>query len=166
MNETPSRPLLVVLGNQLFPLSHFEAQRNVPVFMAEDFGLCTYVRHHQQKIVLFLAAMRSFRDELEGAGFDVRYHELTDGSGAFLDRLAEVVESGSSRRASDVRSRGQGHGDGPQGLRERARASAHGARIADVFVFEGAFCWLPQKAHADRSWRTSTKPSAAGSAYC
>ena len=93
MNETPSRPLLVVLGNQLFPLSHFEAQRNVPFFMAEDFGLCTYVRHHQQKIVLFLAAMRSFRDELEGAGFDVRYHELTDGSGAFLDRLAEVVES-------------------------------------------------------------------------
>ena len=44
--------------------------------MAEDVGLCTYVRHHQQKIVLFLAAMRAYRDELVEAGYDVHYVEL------------------------------------------------------------------------------------------
>ena len=44
--------------------------------MAEDLGLCTYVRHHQQKIVLFLAAMRAYRDELRDAGYDVHYVEL------------------------------------------------------------------------------------------
>ena len=36
----------------------------MPVFMAEDVGLCTYEKHHQQKIVLFLAAMRAYADEL------------------------------------------------------------------------------------------------------
>ena len=34
------------------------------VFMREDMGLCTYEKHHKQKIVLFLSAMRSYRDEL------------------------------------------------------------------------------------------------------
>ncbi len=68
--------MLVVLGNQLFPIEHVRALEPRAVFMAEDVGLCTYVRHHQQKIVLFLAAMRSYRDELEAAGFDVYYHEL------------------------------------------------------------------------------------------
>lgn len=52
----------------------------MPVFMAEDIGLCTYVRHHQQKLVLFLAAMRSYRDELLARRFDVRYETLADES--------------------------------------------------------------------------------------
>lgn len=68
----------VVLGNQLFPPELLADWRDAPVFMAEDVGLCTYVRHHRQKIVLFLAAMRSYRDELEGRGFDVRYETLAD----------------------------------------------------------------------------------------
>ena len=33
-------------------------------------------RHHQQKIVLFLAAMRSYHDELRAAGYRVLYVEL------------------------------------------------------------------------------------------
>lgn len=48
----------------------------MPVFIAEDMGLCTYERHHQQKIVLFLAAMRSYADELEAAGYEVIYRKL------------------------------------------------------------------------------------------
>ena len=48
----------------------------MPVFMAEDIGLCTYEKHHQQKIVLFLAAMRSYADELRTAGYAVHYEEL------------------------------------------------------------------------------------------
>ena len=49
--------MLVILGNQLFSPEHLPAAEATPVFMAEDLGLCTYVRHHQQKIVLFLAAI-------------------------------------------------------------------------------------------------------------
>jgi deoxyribodipyrimidine photolyase-related protein len=68
--------MLVILGNQLFSREHLPAANTTPVFMAEDPGLCTYVRHHQQKIVLFLAAMRSYADELEKAGYQVTYHRL------------------------------------------------------------------------------------------
>jgi len=68
--------MLVILGNQLFPPGYLPPPDEGPVFMAEDVGLCTYVKHHQQKIVLFLAAMRSYADALRSAGYDVIYHEL------------------------------------------------------------------------------------------
>ena len=93
MTSSTSRPLTVVLGNQLFPLEHFDDLRDGPVFMAEDLGLCTYVRHHQQKIVLFLAAMRSFRDRMEEDGFDLRYHELDADDESFTERLDRVVDA-------------------------------------------------------------------------
>ena len=91
--------MLIVLGNQLFPIAEVHLLAPDAVFMAEDFGLCTYVRHHQQKIVLFLAAMRSYRDELQGAGFDVHYHELdTDAEETYESLLNKAVEaSGCSR---------------------------------------------------------------------
>ena len=72
--------MLVILGNQLFPLEHLPPPATTPVFMAEDLGLCTYVKHHQQKIVLFLAAMRAYADELTEAGYDVTYHLLQERS--------------------------------------------------------------------------------------
>ena len=86
------RRLIVVLGNQLFAPDHLERCRDAVVFMAEDVGLCTYVKHHQQKIVLFLAAMRSYADELRAAGFEVRYFPLAEEGGSYEDRLASVVE--------------------------------------------------------------------------
>lgn len=67
---------MVVLGNQLFSPDLLPPQRDCRIYMAEDWGLCTYVRHHRQKIVLFLAAMRSYRDQLRGAGFEVDYTPL------------------------------------------------------------------------------------------
>ncbi len=60
--------------------------------MAEDIGLCTYVRHHQQKIVLFLAAMRAYRDELREAGYDVHYVELdADDQRPYEEKLLAVI---------------------------------------------------------------------------
>ena len=87
-----ARRIMVVLGNQLFPPDCLDDCRDAVVFMAEDVGLCTYVRHHQQKIVLFLAAMRSYADELREAGFDVRYFPLDADEGSYEDRLACVVD--------------------------------------------------------------------------
>lgn len=73
--------LIVVLGNQLFSPAFWrerypDAKASPCVFMAEDIGLCTYVRHHQAKITLFLSAMRSHADAMREAGFDVRYLAL------------------------------------------------------------------------------------------
>ena len=76
MSANSSQALLVVLGNQLFPVEYLDGVACAGVFMAEDLGLCTDVRHHQQKIVLFLAAMRHYADTLRRNGFTVHYRQL------------------------------------------------------------------------------------------
>ena len=86
--------MLIILGNQLFPTECLPAAASTPVFMAEDRGLCTYVKHHQQKIVLFLAAMRAYADELREAGYDVTYRHLdTNDTKSYEDALAEAVKA-------------------------------------------------------------------------
>jgi deoxyribodipyrimidine photolyase-related protein len=96
---------LIVLGNQLFPPELLAGARGLPVFMAEDVGLCTYVRHHQQKIVLFLAAMRSYRDELEAKGFSVCYESLpaTDADPAESGYEARLLRWVRARRLTGLR---------------------------------------------------------------
>lgn len=86
-----ARRLFVVLGNQLFPPARLPKQAGNTIFMAEDVGLCTYVRHHQQKIVLFLAAMRSYADELRAAGFELIYHTLEPDSGLSYEQRLEAA---------------------------------------------------------------------------
>ena len=70
----------IILGNQLFPLSQLKNFKDHHFMMAEDYQLCTYVKHHRQKILLFLSAMRSYADELKKANFSLTYfdckHEL------------------------------------------------------------------------------------------
>ena len=55
----------VILGSQLFDPKILKKNGCGEVFMAEDFGLCTYFKHHKLKLYLFLAGMREYRDELE-----------------------------------------------------------------------------------------------------
>jgi deoxyribodipyrimidine photolyase-related protein len=86
--------LLLLLGNQLFPVELLSAWRGTPVFMAEDTGLCTYVRHHQQKLVLFLASMRAHAAVLREAGFTVDYRDLDHGGERpFEAKLLDAVHS-------------------------------------------------------------------------
>ncbi len=72
--------LRLVLGDQLSP--HVSALDGVcpgdVVLMAEVMGECTYVRHHQRKIALVLAAMRHFAAALESRKVTVRYIRLDD----------------------------------------------------------------------------------------
>ncbi len=85
---------LVVLGNQLFPLEHLPSPRDVRVFMCEDMGLCTYEKHHQQKIVLFLSAMRSYADELRDSGYTVDYVPLdANSTDSYEDRLGATLSA-------------------------------------------------------------------------
>ena len=44
--------------------------------MKEDIKLCTYEKHHKQKITLFLSAMRSYRDTLKKNKITTDYCEL------------------------------------------------------------------------------------------
>jgi deoxyribodipyrimidine photolyase-related protein len=96
---TKADSLLVVFGNQLFSLKHLPPPTETAVFLAEDMGLCTYVRHHQQKIVLFLAAMRAYADELRADGYDVLYRYLdTDTDDSYEDKLNVALQTSGARR--------------------------------------------------------------------
>lgn len=88
--------LRLVLGDQLTPtlsaLRDLDPARDV-VLMVEAEAETTYVRHHKQKIVLALSAMRHFAAELRARGARVEYVELdapgTTGSLAGeIERLA------------------------------------------------------------------------------
>ena len=45
-------------------------------YMAEDYGLCTFEKHHKHKILLFLSSMRSFSDELKSKNFNLIYKDV------------------------------------------------------------------------------------------
>ena len=66
----------IILGNQLFDPQLLKDKGCELVFMAEDFGLCTYEKHHKLKIYLFLSAMREYKDELESFDIKVNYQKL------------------------------------------------------------------------------------------
>jgi len=65
----------LALGNQLFSKEHIKDYKEHHFFMAEDYGLCTYEKHHKQKILLFLSAMRSYAEELSAAKYQVTYYD-------------------------------------------------------------------------------------------
>ncbi len=91
-----SESLFVILGNQLFSPSLWPAEaRGVPVFMAEDHGLCTHYKYHKHKIILFLAAMRSYATELSERGVRVDYRQLSSKTAglSYEDKLASAVKT-------------------------------------------------------------------------
>ena len=90
MNE-----LFIVLGNQLFHPKYLKAYKSSLFFLAEDYELCTFVKHHKQKIVFFLSSMRSFNDELKKNNFKVLYKKIDeiDFKKSYLEKLNKVVKS-------------------------------------------------------------------------
>ena len=73
-----SKDLLILLGNQLFPIDEIKKLDTDQIFMAEDYNLCTYEKHHKLKILMFLCAMREKRDELIKNHFNVFYSEISN----------------------------------------------------------------------------------------
>ena len=71
--------LFFILGNQLFPSKYLDRfKKDHLFFMAEDYELCTYEKHHKQKILLFLSSMRSHADVLKKDKFKIEYSKLED----------------------------------------------------------------------------------------
>ena len=86
--------LFIILGNQLFNPKFFEKYKEHTFFIAEDYGLCTYEKHHKHKILLFLSAMRSFCDELEAKKFKVEYIKIQDPEfeKSYEEKIIKILE--------------------------------------------------------------------------
>lgn len=91
----PTKRLLLVLGDQLFPTyaEDFDSKDTI-VWMAEDKELCTHFQYHKHKLILFLSAMRSFAADLGEAGFDVHYEKLDEDTikRPYVARLADFLD--------------------------------------------------------------------------
>ena len=92
---TKDSKLFIILGNQLFDPILLKKLKCTDVYMAEDFGLCTYELHHKLKLYLFLVAMREYRDELISAGINVHYKEIDDCSPdiSYTDNLSTFLKT-------------------------------------------------------------------------
>ena len=88
--------LFFILGNQLFPSKYFDRfKKDHLFFMAEDNGLCTYEKHHKQKILLFLSSMRSHADKLKRDKFKLEYITIEDKEfkNDYLKKLKKIISS-------------------------------------------------------------------------
>jgi deoxyribodipyrimidine photolyase-related protein len=91
------KTLRIVLGDQcstgLSALVDLDPAVDV-VLMAEVMDECTYVRHHQKKIVLVLSAMRHFAQALRSRGVTVDYIALDDpaNTGSLRGEMLRAVE--------------------------------------------------------------------------
>lgn len=92
----PSPTLIPVLGDQLSldlaSMKKGDRNRDV-VLMVEVAEETTYVRHHKQKIVLILSAMRHFAEALRKDGWTVDYVGLDDpdNTGSFAGEVKRAV---------------------------------------------------------------------------
>ena len=61
--------------------------------MAEDKGLCSYEKHHKQKILLFLSSMRSYADGLRKNKFKLDYFKIEDKefNEHYLKKLKKII---------------------------------------------------------------------------
>ncbi len=89
------KPLFIILGNQLFPLNEISSYKDSYFFMAEDFELCTYEKHHKHKLILFLASMRKYASELKSKKFSVKYFQLNKKNInlTYEDKLSEFIKN-------------------------------------------------------------------------
>ena len=88
--------LFLILGNQLFPINNFEEFKNDHIFyMAEDYELCSYEKHHKLKILLFLSSMRSHADQLKKKKFKLEYKKIdsNDFKKDYLEKLKKFIKT-------------------------------------------------------------------------
>ena len=90
-----SKTLFIILGNQLFPINELNKHKDSYFFMAEDYELCTYEKHHKHKIILFLSSMRKYASELKNKKFNIKYWELNKKNIKFSyeDKLNDFIKN-------------------------------------------------------------------------
>ena len=88
--------LFFLLGNQLFDEKYLEKFKKDHIFyMAEDFELCTYEKHHKNKILLFLSSMRSHADRLKKSNFKIEYSSIEEKTFKldYTEKLKKITKS-------------------------------------------------------------------------
>ena len=83
--------LFIILGNQLFHPRYFKKYKDHTFYMAEDYDLCTYEKHHKLKILLFLSSMRSFRDEIKSQNFKIIYDDVNSKFKVSYEKKVEKI---------------------------------------------------------------------------
>ncbi len=89
---------LLVLGNQLFDPKKLKTDSVDQIFMREDLELCSYFKFHQLKIFFFLAAMRSYAEEIKQEGFSITYQELQESDQKYESHLLEWLKKYSIKK--------------------------------------------------------------------
>ena len=88
------RNLIFILGDQLdldAPVFRdFDKARDV-IVMAEVAGEAHRYPNHKQRLVLFFAAMRHFREQLKSRGFEMYYQQIDDDDSA--DSLPKFLQA-------------------------------------------------------------------------
>ena len=85
--------LFLILGNQLFHPRYLANFKDHLIFMAEDYGLCTFEKHHKLKILLFLSSMRSYKDELKSKNFSILYKDVNkDFKLSYEKKLEKIIK--------------------------------------------------------------------------
>ena len=99
MNNTK---LFIILGNQLFnPHLYFKQINQYDFFLCEDYGLCSYVKHHKLKLLHVLSSMRLYKDELKSLGLKVHYNSIEDENfyEDYLEKLKKTLIKNRRRRS-------------------------------------------------------------------
>ena len=81
--------LLIILGNQLFPIKYIKKTSCTDVFMCEDYELCSDYKHHKLKILMFFISMREYKKELIKNGYKVHYRSIEDKD--FKDKIEKKI---------------------------------------------------------------------------
>ncbi len=85
--------MFLLLGDQLFPQTYLHKYKKDFFYMSEDIGLCTQERFHKHKIILFLSAMRSYRDDLIKNNFNITYSEIDQNLKlTYSEKLEKVIK--------------------------------------------------------------------------
>ena len=84
--------LFLILGNQLFNTKYLNNYKDHIFYMAEDYELCTFEKHHKLKILLFLSSMRSFKDELKSKNYNIIYKDINkEFKVSYIKKLDKII---------------------------------------------------------------------------
>ncbi|MDB5037570.1 MAG: putative deoxyribodipyrimidine photo-lyase [Bacteriovoracaceae bacterium] len=88
--------MFIIYPNQLFPIENLTRHNKKTFFIVEDIAHFSRFKFHKHKIVLELAAMRSYAESLQKKGFRVHYEKVSGKTDErFEDKLKNFVHNNS-----------------------------------------------------------------------
>jgi deoxyribodipyrimidine photolyase-related protein len=81
---------VIIFGNQLVANHPALTTASDLVIMIEAYDICSKLNYHKHKLILILAAMRSYRDDLIQRGYRVEYIQISDGN-IFIEDLDNLL---------------------------------------------------------------------------